>query len=356
MNILVGMSGGIDSSVAAYLLKRQGHTVTGITMTIWNKRTHLTRSEGSRGCFSPDKTEDIEAIKTICQRLGIEHRVLELSDRFEEVVLANFKSEYLNGHTPNPCIWCNAKIKFGAMVDYARGSGLVFDTFATGHYARIVQHNGRFTIAKALDERKDQSYFLYRLSQKQLGRTCFPLGEMTKQQVRAIDQELGFHPVDQTESQDFYDGDYTDLLGVEPRRGDIVDANGRVLGSHEGFWNYTIGQRRGLGIAAEQPLYVIELRPDTNEVVVGFARQNLSTKVTASDVVWSGSECWEGEIPVLAKIRSASRAVEASAHCNADGSISATFKDPVNAATAGQSLVLYDGSLILCGGIIERVE
>lgn len=175
MKILVGMSGGIDSSVAASLLKEQGHEVMGITMTIWNRRTHLERRAGSRGCFAPDKSEDIAQIQKICRMIGIEHTVLELSDRFEELVLDNFKSEYLGGRTPNPCVWCNQLIKFGAMVDYARESGIVFDKFATGHYAQIGAHDGRLCIERAVDRRKDQSYFLYRLSQEQLGRTLFPL-------------------------------------------------------------------------------------------------------------------------------------------------------------------------------------
>ncbi|MDD3424007.1 tRNA-specific 2-thiouridylase MnmA [bioreactor metagenome] len=354
MKVLVGMSGGIDSSVAAYLLKQQGHEVMGVTMTIWNKRSHLSRPLNSTSCFAPDKTEDIRAIKKICEKIGIEHQVLELSDLFEEIVLSNFKAEYMDGRTPNPCVWCNAKIKFGAMVEYAMQSGLVFDRFATGHYARIVEQNGRYAVAKAVDLKKDQSYFLYRLNQEQLARTLFPLGGMTKEDVRKIDVAQGFHKVYQEESQDFYDGDYTDLLDISARQGNIVTKQGEVLGRHEGIWHYTIGQRKGLGIAAPRPLYVLELRADTNEVVVGFVEDTLQSTVTASDVVWSKVSSLEGEVVVQAKIRSTGYATEAKARQNDDGTITAIFSDEVKAATVGQSLVLYDGSTILCGGIIVQ--
>ena len=354
MKVLVGMSGGIDSSVAAYLLKQQGHEVMGVTMTIWNKRSHLERPLGSTSCFAPDKSEDIKAIKRICEKIGIEHQVLELSDLFEEVVLANFKNEYMDGRTPNPCIWCNAKIKFGAMVDYALQSGLAFDKFATGHYARITEENGRFSLTKAVDLKKDQSYFLYRLSQEQLARTLFPLGGMTKAEVRAIDVAQGFHKVYQEESQDFYDGDYTDLLEISNKKGNIVTKDGTVLGEHEGIWHYTIGQRKGLGIAAERPLYVLSLRSETNEVVVGFVEDTLQSTVHAGDVVWGRVSSLEGEIRVQAKIRSTGYPTQALAHQNEDGSITAVFQDEVKAATVGQSLVLYQGEHILCGGIIEQ--
>ncbi|NLA98830.1 MAG: tRNA 2-thiouridine(34) synthase MnmA [Spirochaetales bacterium] len=354
MKVLVGMSGGIDSSVAAYLLKQQGHEVMGVTMTIWNKRSHLSRPLNSTSCFAPDKTEDIRAIKKICEKIGIGHQVLELSDLFEEIVLSNFKAEYMDGRTPNPCVWCNAKIKFGAMVEYAMQSGLVFDRFATGHYARIVEQNGRYAVAKAVDLKKDQSYFLYRLNQEQLARTLFPLGGMTKEDVRKIDVAQGFHKVYQEESQDFYDGDYTDLLDISARQGNIVTKQGEVLGRHEGIWHYTIGQRKGLGIAAPRPLYVLELRADTNEVVVGFVEDTLHSTVTASDVGWSKVSSLEGVDVVPSKIRSTGDATEAKARQNDDGTITAIFSDEVKAATVGQSLVLYDGSTILCGGIIVQ--
>lgn len=355
MKILVGMSGGIDSSVAAHLLKEQGHQVVGITMTIWSNRAHLERPEGSRSCFAPDKREDIAKIQEICASIGIEHQVLELSDRFEEVVLENFKREYLDGRTPNPCVWCNAAIKFGAMVDYARESGIDFDKFATGHYARIVQRNGRLAIARAVDLRKDQSYFLHRLSQEQLSRTLFPLGSLTKDEVRQIDVRLGFHRPEQTESQDFYDGDYTDLLEVEDQKGNIVTLDGEILGQHNGIFHYTIGQRKGLGIASDRPLYVLQLRPHSNEVVVGYQEETVQTTVTATDVVWQAVPSLEGEVFAKGKIRSASRAADCTVTQEGQRII-ARFEGGVNAAALGQSLVIYDGDEILCGGIIEQTH
>ncbi len=352
MKILVGMSGGIDSSVAAYLLKQQGHEVVGVTMTIWSRRSHLERPLGSTSCFAPDKSEDIARIKEICAQIGIEHTVLELSDRFEEVVLTNFKNEYLDGRTPNPCVWCNERIKFGAMVDYAYESGIDFDRFATGHYAQIIDHGGRLSIGRAVDEKKDQSYFLYRLSQQQLGRTLFPLGSLSKEEVRKIDVKLGFHRPEQSESQDFYGGDYTDLLEVEESPGNIVNLAGEVLGRHTGIFHYTIGQRKGLGIASARPLYVIALRPEQNEVVVGCAEEREQATVVASNVVWQACTSLDGEVEVEAKIRSASRPQRAWAHQDGD-QIIARFPDGVHAAALGQSLVFYSEGRILCGGIIS---
>ena len=349
------MSGGIDSTVAAYLLKQQGHEVVGVTMTIWSNRSDLPKPKQANACFAPDKTEDLKKIKAICSKLGIEHQVLELSDQFEQMVLKSFTDEYISGRTPNPCVWCNSKIKFGSMVDYARAKGLKFDRFATGHYARIIQKNGRYAISRAADLKKDQSYFLYRLSQEQLATTLFPLGEMHKDEVRLIDQEQGFHSDYEQESQDFYGGDYSDLLEVSNKEGTIVDLEGNVLGRHEGIWHYTIGQRKGLGIAAEKPYYVLALRADTNEVVVGFFEQTYQASVTAKDLVWGFADHLAGEVSLQVKIRSTDIPEPIIARQNEDGTITATFASGAQAATLGQSMVLYDGDDILCGGIIERV-
>ncbi len=355
MRVLIGMSGGIDSTVAAYLLKEKGHEVVGVTMTIWENRSELPKPKQANSCFNPDKTKDLKKIKALCERLGIEHKTLELSDQFEQEVLTNFSEEYMSGHTPNPCVWCNTKIKFGAMVDYAREKGLLFDKFATGHYARIVEKGGRYAVSRAVDLKKDQSYFLYRLTQEQLATTLFPLGEMHKDEVRLIDEAHAFHEVHEQESQDFYGGDYTDLLEVSSKEGNIVDLDGRVLGKHEGIWHYTIGQRKGLGLAAEKPLYVLALRPHSNEVVVGFVEHTYQRSVTAGDLVWGLVDHLEGEVPVLAKIRSTGPPMAARAHQNEDGTVTAVFDSAVQAATPGQSLVLYDGPVILCGGIIKQV-
>ena len=356
MRILLGMSGGVDSTTAAYILKKQGHEVIGVTMTIWSNRAHLERPLGSVSCFAPDKSEDIARIKESCERLGIEHHTLELSDQFEELVLSNFKEEYLDGKTPNPCVWCNQKIKFGAMIDYAKESGLLFDKFATGHYARIVRVGDRWAVGKARDEKKDQSYFLHRLTQEQLSGILFPLGELTKEEVRALAREAGLAVSEKEDSQDFYDGDYTDLLEVENKEGKIITRDGTILGTHQGIWHYTIGQRKGLGIAAEKPLYVLELRAPTNEVVVGFDDETIQYTVEATNIVYGGRATIDGPIEVSAKIRSAGAPKPGVAHQKEDGTLVVHFTDGVKAATLGQSLVIYSDDLILAGGIISHAQ
>ena len=350
------MSGGIDSSVAAYLLKKQGHEVMGVTMSLWKEGRVFNGDYMKDACFSPNKEKEITETREICEKLGIPHTVLDISELYESTVLKNFKDEYLSGRTPNPCIWCNQKIKFGAMVEYARAAGLVFDKFATGHYARIEQNGGRFCLKRGVDPIKDQSYFLYRLSQKQLGGTLFPLGEMTKKDVREIDVFLGFHPQGHPESQDFYSGSYSDLLDVAPKPGDIVDTEGRILGHHNGIWNYTIGQRKGLGVSAPKPLYVISLDVVNNRVVVGYEDKTVNTVVRASNINWVSIEDLPSPIHASAKIRSTGTPVSCKVYMDRMDNLCAEFDTPVKAATCGQSLVIYDGDLVLAGGIICSVD
>lgn len=355
--VLVGMSGGIDSSVAAALLKREGYEVEGITMLIWKKDSPYPAAMSANSCYNPDKEKDLVDIQRICDKIGIRHHVVDCSDLYESTVLANFRSEYMHGRTPNPCIWCNTKVKFGAMVDYAHEK-IDFDYFATGHYARIEQNaaNGRYDLLKATDLKKDQSYFLSRLTQKQLSSTLFPLGGMTKTDVRKIDVELGFHEEGQTESQDFYGGDYTDLLSVKDRKGKIILLdNGKTLGYHNGFWHYTIGQRKGLGIAYSEPLYVIALDPEKNVVTVGteqFTRQN---QVVCLNANWVGEEDFEEGKVYSAKIRSTSPGIAATAEKTKDG-FNLHFLMPVKAATPGQSAVVYDGDRVVASAVIESAE
>lgn len=354
--VLVGMSGGIDSSVAAYLLQKQGYDVQGVTMSVWKDGHKFTGDFTKDACFSPNKAAEIDKTREICDRLGIRHTVLDISDLYESVVLSNFRDEYMNGRTPNPCIWCNQKIKFGAMVEYARQAGLEFDYFATGHYARIEKTGSRYSLMRGLDPMKDQSYFLYRLSQKQLSTTMFPLGSMNKTDVREIDVKLGFHPEGMKESQDFYSGSYSDLLDTEPKEGEIVDTDGKVLGKHNGIWNYTIGQRKGLGVSAPYPLYVVSLDVPNNRVVVGTQERVINTVVRADRINWVSIEGIEGEISAQAKIRSTGLPVQCSVYVDGQDRLCARFETPVKAATCGQSLVVYDGPRVLCGGIIESVD
>ena len=260
MKILVGMSGGVDSSVAALLLKEQGHEVVGATMKIWSDEKHKrlapsVKTESCKdACYGPNEKEDIEEARKICEKIGIPFYVFDCSKEYEQIVLDNFKQEYLSGRTPNPCIRCNSLIKFDVLPFIAKKSGLEFDKFATGHYARVEEgENARFMLKKGVNPKKDQSYFLYKLRQDQLSNIIMPLGGYEKAQIRDIAKNAGLKVYDKPDSQDFYSGDYNELLEVKPAPGDIVDKNGKVLGKHEGIWNYTIGQRKGLGIAHSSP-------------------------------------------------------------------------------------------------------
>lgn len=355
MRVLVGLSGGIDSSVSAYLLKKAGYEVEGVTMLIWKKDSPYPAPVSPTSCYSPARAEDKAEIAAFCSNLGIPYHVLDVSDLYESVVLENFRTEYMNARTPNPCVWCNQKIKFGCLVDEARRQGIVFDRFATGHYARITydENSGRYELRKAKDPKKDQSYFLYRLSQDQLASTLFPLGDYLKTEVREIDEREGFHEPGQAESQDFYGGDYSDLIGQEDRPGDIVSTDGRVLGRHRGFWHYTIGQRRGLGIAAAAPLYVLELDSVNNRVIVGFKEEGGQSEADVSDVIWTSREDFLPDHVYKVKVRSTSRGEDAFVTKTGDDSFHVCFLSPSRGVTAGQSCVVYDDDLVVAGGIIK---
>ena len=355
MRILVGLSGGVDSATAAYLLKQAGHEVIAATMSIWDKN-QVFKNTGKDACFSPHEEQDIEQARKICQHLGIEYHVFDCTEEYKKIVLHNFKNEYLNGRTPNPCVLCNTTIKFNALPQTARQQGLVFDKFATGHYARLSQNNnGRWLLRAAADKSKDQSYFLYRLSQEQLSKIMLPLGDYTKQQIRSIARVAGLEVSDKPDSQDFYSGDINDIIQAEPKVGNFVTTDGKILGQHQGIWNFTIGQRRGLGISAEKPLYVLGLNKDKNEVILGFADESFKKGLIAHNLNWQAVDGLERPQKVLVKIRSSQKPVEAIAHCDGD-ELKLEFIDMQKALTPGQSAVLYDeNEYILGGGIIDSV-
>lgn len=355
MKVLVGLSGGIDSSVAARLLVDAGHEVEGATMLIWRPDSPYPAPASPGSCYSPARAEDKAHIAAFCACLGIPYRTIDCTRLYESQVLGDFRSEYLSGRTPNPCVWCNAKIKFGALLDYAREEGVSFDKFATGHYARITQdsNTGRWELRKAKDLKKDQSYFLYRLSQEQLSSTLFPLGDLTKDEVRRMDVEWGYHPEGQAESQDFYGGDYSDLLGVEDRPGAILDTRGRVIGTHRGHWRYTIGQRRGIGVAGPEPYYVMAVDAVDNTVTVGAAAEAGRISFTASQVNWVSREDFEEGRTYQAKLRSASPGVPALVEKTSGDTFRVVLLSPEMGVSPGQSCVVYDGDLLVAGGIVD---
>lgn len=363
MKILVGMSGGVDSSVAALLLKEQGHEVIGAIMSIWSEEKHkrlapsVNTNSCKDACYGPNEKEDIEEARKIAEKLNIPFYVFDCSKEYEQIVLDNFKEEYLSGRTPNPCIRCNSLIKFDVLPFLAKKSGLEFDKFATGHYARVEfdEKNQRYILKRGVNPKKDQSYFLYKLRQDQLANIIMPLGGYEKAEIREIAKNNDLKVYDKPDSQDFYSGDYNELLEVKPQIGNIVDRTGKILGTHEGIWNYTIGQRKGLGIAHTSPLYVIELNKDRNEVIVGEADETFKSSLVAVDLNWVSITGLDKEIKATAKVRSAQEPVEVTIK-PINGTVEVNFIYPQQSLTKGQSIVFYEGDILLGGGIIDDVN
>ena len=359
MKVLMAMSGGIDSTVAAMLLLEQGYELVGVTFRTFDsiKESCLARE---KGCCS---MESIMEAKHMAKTLGFEHHILDFRDTFREHVIANFISEYSRGRTPNPCVLCNSHIKWGEMVKAADEYGC--DLIATGHYAQIAEHRGHWYLRNAVDTHKDQTYFLWMLTEENLRRTVFPLGGLTKPEVRQIAFDHGFEKLSKkTESQEICfvpNNDYRQFLseqGIQVTHGRYVNTGGQVLGEHTGFCNYTIGQRKGLGIALGTPQFVTKIDAAHNEVTLGTHDELYATEVYASEARIRDAE-WLRESPaVSARIRYRSPAVPAridlSEYTPEHPTLRLHFDQPVWGITPGQSLVIYKDDLVVGGGLIEH--
>lgn len=352
--VVVGMSGGVDSSVAAYLLKEQGYQVIGVTMQIWQKEDAQTVSENG-GCCGLSAVEDA---RRVAQMLDIPYYVMNFREEFREKVIGYFMQEYLSGRTPNPCIACNRYVKWESLL--RRSMQIGADYIATGHYARVERlPSGRYAIRNSVTAAKDQTYALYSLTQEQLARTLMPVGDYEKGQIRAIAEGLGLSTAHKPDSMEICfvpDQDYARFIDENSGRpvpeGNFVTADGTVVGRHKGITHYTVGQRKGLNLSMGKPVFVLELRPETNEVVIGDGSEVYTDHLVCSHLNFMSMPDFAEDVPILAKIRYSHRGARAHVRRIGEDLAEVQFEEPVRAVTPGQAVVFYDGEYVAGGGTI----
>ncbi len=344
--VIIGMSGGVDSSVAAYLLKNKGYEVIGVTLSLYREDSITGQSDDMRDALA------------VCKKLGIKHIVVDRRELFEKTVIKDFVSSYENGLTPNPCVLCNKAVKFSEMMKIADEIGA--DLVATGHYCDISVIDGKYIIKRPKDASKDQTYMLYKLTQEELSRTIMPLADYTKEEIRSIAEKIGLAVAQRPDSQDICfvpDGDYSGFIGRYTGKtypeGEYVSLDGRVLGKHKGIINYTIGQRKGLGIALGKPAFVIEKNAQENKVVISDDESLLfSNTVRLKDVNFISGVIPEKSIKVTAKLRYRHKEAEATLTVTGEKEAELVFVLPQRASAAGQAAVFYDGDILIGGGTI----
>lgn len=357
--VVVGMSGGVDSSVAAYLLKEAGYDVIGVTMQIWQKEDEVVQEENG-GCCGLSAVDDA---RRVANALDIPYYVMNFREPFRENVMDYFVKEYLEGRTPNPCIACNRYVKWESLLKRSLNIGA--DYIATGHYARVVKlPNGRYALKKSATAAKDQTYALYNLTQEQLKRTLMPVGEYTKDQIREIAAKIGLYVANKPDSQEIcfvpdnnYAGFIEEYTGEKLPTGNFVDVDGNVLGQHQGIIHYTIGQRKGLGIALGKPAFVVEIRPETNEVVIGTNEDVHGMSLIADRLNAMSIPEYTDGLEVIAKIRYNHQGAKCRITKLSKDRIRCDFEEPQRAITPGQAVVFYDGDIVVGGGtIVSKVE
>jgi tRNA-specific 2-thiouridylase len=357
--VAVGLSGGVDSAMAALILQKQGYEVIGITMAIWDDSIPISQTTKS-GCFGPGESEDLAAAAEISRKLEIKHHIIHLKDEYRENVLSYFCNTYSDGKTPNPCLMCNQRMKFGLLPLKAKEAGIDFEFFATGHYVRITYNIAmdRYQLSRAFDKTKDQSYFLAFLKQEQMRNLIFPLGDKSKKEIKALAEENGFSELaEKQESQDFLESDDISVLFDKDTfsSGEIVDHTGKVLGIHKGIINFTIGQRRNLGVSGlPEPYYVIDIDSAANIVTLGPKSYLYKSVCHVTSMNWLSISDPKMPFIAKAKIRLQHNPAECVVSQSENGKYQVRFTEAQLSITPGQGIVFYDGDTLLAGGLIEN--